>query len=85
MVTTNELPPRTVYGCVRDIQSNSNQNNTDPAEWEYKASLAFSLRDDIKKDDTLDLPGHGVFVVSDVKPGRQFFAVTAMQWKRGAE
>lgn len=84
-VTTTELPPRTVYGCIRDVQSTWNQNNTDPAEWEYKASLAFPLQEDVRKDDTVDLPGHGVFVVVDVKTGHRFLTVTAVQWKRGAE
>jgi hypothetical protein len=84
-VTATELPPRTVFGCIRDVQSAWNRQGTDPVEWEFKASLAFPVTEDVKVNDRLTLGSHGVFVVVDIKRGRQFLAVTAVQWKRGSE
>ncbi|ATF11619.1 hypothetical protein A616_06360 [Brevibacillus brevis X23] len=86
IVSTTELPPQTVVGCVRAVESSwQRPANTDPVEWDYKASLAFLLGQDVRKDDRLDLPNLGEFVVVDARPGRRFLAVTAIQQKRGAE
>lgn len=86
IVSADELPPSTVMGCVRVVESSwSRPANTDPAEWDYKATLGFLLGQDVRKDDRLYLPNLGEFVVVDVRPGRRFLAVTAIQQKRGAE
>ncbi|WP_255433633.1 hypothetical protein [Brevibacillus sp. LEMMJ03] len=53
--------------------------------WEYKASLGFRLGEDVRKDDVLEIPGRGEFVVVDVIRGRRFLSVVAIQEKRGAE
>ncbi|MCM3144367.1 hypothetical protein [Brevibacillus sp. MER 51] len=84
--STTELPPHAVLGCVRAVESAwQRPTNTDPVEWDYKATLGFLLGQDVRKDDRLDLPNLGEFVVVDVRPGRRFLAVTAIQQKRGAE
>ncbi|WP_436713795.1 hypothetical protein [Brevibacillus formosus] len=85
-VTSIELPPSTVMGCVRAVESSwQRPANTDPVEWDYKASLGFLLGEDVRKDDRLEIPNHGEFVVVDARPGRRLLAVTAIQQKRGAE
>ncbi|WP_260507524.1 hypothetical protein [Brevibacillus agri] len=53
--------------------------------WEYKATLGFLLTEDVRKDDVLELPGRGDFVVVAVTPGRRLLSVIAIQEKRGAE
>jgi len=81
-----ELPPRTVEGCIRAVESSwQRPSNADPVTWEYKASIGFSLGEDVRKDDVLEIPGRGDFVVVDVTPGRRFLSVVAIQEKRGAE
>ncbi|KMZ42514.1 MULTISPECIES: hypothetical protein [Bacillales] len=86
IVSTTELPPRTVMGCVRAVESSwQRPTNADPVEWDYKATLSFLLGQDVRKDDRLELPNLGEFVVVDARPGRRFLAVTAIQKKRGAE
>lgn len=86
LVKTTELPPRTVMGCIRAVESSWQRPlNADPVTWEYKASLGFRLGESVQKDDLLELPGRGDFVVVDVIPGRRFLSVVATQEKRGAE
>ncbi|QRG68595.1 hypothetical protein [Brevibacillus choshinensis] len=81
-----ELPPRTVRGCIRGVESAwQRPANADPVTWEYKATLGFLLREDVRKDDVLEMPGHGEFVVVNVTPGRRLLSVIALQEKRGAE
>ncbi|EMT54240.1 hypothetical protein I532_01500 [Brevibacillus borstelensis AK1] len=85
-VQTSELPPQILWGCIRAVESSWQRPvNADPVEWEFKASLGFLLNEDVRKDDVLELPGRGDFVVVDVVPGRRFLAVVALQEKRGAE
>ncbi|GED55452.1 hypothetical protein NDK47_17715 [Brevibacillus ruminantium] len=85
-VTSVELPPRSIMGCIRAVESSwQRPANADPVEWEYKATLGFLLGEDVRKDDVLELSGRGDFVVVDVVPGRRFLAVVALQEKRGAE
>lgn len=85
-VTTVELPPRTLNGCIRAVESSwQRPADASPVTWEYKASLGFLLGEDVRKDDVLELPGRGGFVVVDVVPGRRFLSVVALQEKRGAE
>lgn len=86
VISTTELPSRIVMGCVRAIESAWQRPvNADPVKWDNKALLGFHLGEDIRKDDRLELPRNGEFVVVDVIPGRRFLAVTAIQEKRGAE
>ncbi|WP_241254514.1 hypothetical protein [Brevibacillus sp. SYP-B805] len=81
-----ELPSRTVLGCVRAVESSwERPANADPVTWGYKASIGFRLGEDVRKDDVLEIPGRGDFVVVDVTPGRRFLSVIAIQQKRGAE
>lgn len=85
-VTSVELPPRSVMGCVRAVESSwQRPANADPVTWEYKATLGFLLSEDVRKDDVLELPGRGDFVVVSVTPGRRLLSVIAIQEKRGAE
>jgi len=84
-VTSTDAPPRIICCCVRDVQSSWNRQGTDPVEWEFKASLGCPITEDVRIGDRLTLGTRGVFVVVDVKPGRQFLAVTAIQGKRGSE
>ncbi|WP_103110795.1 hypothetical protein [Brevibacillus reuszeri] len=85
-VTTTELPPRQVTGCIRAVESSwQRPANADPVTWEYKATLGFLLTEDVKKDDVIELPGHGDFVVVTVTSGRRLLSVVALQEKRGAE
>lgn len=85
-VTATELPPRTIPGCIRAVESSwQRPANADPVEWEYKATLGFLLTEDVRKDDVLELPGRGDFVVVSVTPGRRLLSVIALQEKRGAE
>ncbi len=84
-VKSIDLPTRTLIGCVRDVQSAWERIDNDPVEWEYKASLSFRLHDDVRKDDVLSLNGWGDFFVVEVKPGRRFLSVIAIQEKRGDE
>lgn len=81
-----ELPSRTVMGCIRAVESSwQRPASADPVTWEYKASLGFRLGEDVRKDDILEIPGRGEFVVVDVTLGRRFLSVVAIQEKRGAE
>jgi hypothetical protein len=81
-----ELPSRTVMGCIRAVESSwQRPADADPVTWEYKATLGFRLREDVRKDDILEIPGRGEFVVVDVIRGRRFLSVVAIQEKRGAE
>ena len=85
-VTPVELPPRTIAGCIRAVESSwQRPANADPVKWEYKAGLGFLLSEDVRKNDVLELAGRGDFVVVDVVPGRRFLSVIALQEKRGAE
>lgn len=86
LLTVIELPPRQVTGCIRAVESSwQRPASTDPVEWEYKATLGFLLAEDVRKDDVLELPGRGDFVVVAVSPGRRLLSVIAVQEKRGAE
>ncbi|QDS32523.1 hypothetical protein [Brevibacillus brevis] len=86
IVSTTELPLHTVMGCLRAVESSwQRPANADPVEWDYKATIGFLLGQDVRKDDRLEIPIHGEFVVVDVRPGRRLLAVTAIQQKRGAE
>ncbi|MFI8714441.1 hypothetical protein [Brevibacillus brevis] len=85
-VTTAELPSRTIMGCIRAVESSwQRPANTDPVEWDYKATLGFLLGEDVRKNDRVEITDHGEFVVVDVRRGRRLLAVTAIQQKRGAE
>lgn len=85
-VSTTELPPRQVLGCIRAVESSwQRPANADPVTWDYKATLGFLLVEDVRKDDVLELPGRGDFVVVSVTPGRRLLSVIALQEKRGAE
>lgn len=85
-ISSVELPPRNVMGCIRSLESAwQRPANADPVTWEYKATLGFLLREDVRKDDVLELQGRGEFVVVNVTAGRRLLAVIALQEKRGAE
>ncbi|MED4581873.1 hypothetical protein P9578_03670 [Brevibacillus choshinensis] len=85
-ISSVELPPRAVTGCIRGVESAwQRPANADPVTWEYKTTLGFLPMDDVRKDDVLELPGHGEFVVVNVTPGRRLLSVIALQEKRGAE
>ncbi|MBY0052282.1 hypothetical protein H7K32_11425 [Brevibacillus agri] len=85
-ISTIELPSRIVMGCIRAVESSwQRPANADPVTWEYKATLGFLLTEDVRKDDVLELPGRGDFVVVAVTPGRRLLSVIAIQEKRGAE
>ncbi|MED1954913.1 hypothetical protein [Brevibacillus centrosporus] len=85
-VTSVELPSRPIACCIRAVESSwQRPANADPVTWEYKATLGFLLTEDVRKDDVLELPGRGDFVVVSVTPGRRLLSVIALQEKRGAE
>lgn len=84
-VSSIDAPPRDVRGCIRDVESSWERKDTDPVEWDYKASLAFPLTEDVRVDDRLTLPEYGEFFVIEAKKARRFLAVIAIQHKRGAE
>ncbi|MED2007009.1 hypothetical protein P4V39_02600 [Brevibacillus borstelensis] len=85
-IVSEGLSSRNVIGCIRAVESSwQRPANAEPVTWEYKATLGFLLSEDVRKDDILELPGRGDFVVADVVPGRRFLAVVAVQEKRGAE
>lgn len=85
-VTSVELPSRPIACCIRAVESSwQRPANADPVEWEYKATLGFLLTDDVRKDDVLELPERGDFVVVATTPGRRLLSVIAIQEKRGAE
>ncbi|MBA4535450.1 hypothetical protein [Brevibacillus halotolerans] len=76
---------RTLKACIRGVVSSWHQKETDPVEWEYKATLAFRLDEDIQMNDTLEIPMYGEFVVVDMTPGKRFLSVIAIKEKRGVE
>jgi hypothetical protein len=85
-VTSVELPPRSIMGCIRAVESSwQRPANADPVTWDYKALLGFRLGEDVRKDDVLELSDNGDFVVVETVPGRRFLSVIAIQEKRGAE
>lgn len=84
-VTSTNLPLRDVRCCIRDVVSSWERTETNPVEWDYKATLAFSLTEDVRVDDRLTLPEHGEFFVVEAKKARGYLSAIAIQHKRGAE
>lgn len=84
-VTLEVLPVRDVQACIIEILEKHTRSESDPIEWEFKASLNVLLGEDITNGDLIVIPGKGDFFVVETKSGKHFLLVTALQEKRGAE